>query len=174
MKILVLFFALMTSNSLLAFDLKPGLWSVNATFKQGDKFVDPMAEVRKALAKMPKEQQEQMMKMMKNQKMPFGISGEKITTCLSKEMIDKNKHLNHSDKDGCKTKVTSRTDKKFVTEFKCESGNEGTAAWTIMSDKRYTGIIDMKDKKGQENQIKYDMNFVKTDCGDVKPANPNS
>ncbi len=166
MKLLTILF-LMLSLSAHALMVEPGLWEVEMTISQNGKKIDPMAEFRKAMKDMPEDRKKQMQEAMEGSGM--GMSGKSMKQCYTKEMIKKAELGKHEDKD-CKTKVVKRTSKKIVTEFTCKDGTEGKSTINIKNKKAYTGHMNMKDPNGDKSELDYTANFVKKDCGKVKPS----
>lgn len=168
MKFLLMLSLLLPSLALAA-NLKPGLWQVEMKMKQDGKFVDPMASMRKAMANMPESQRKQMMAMMREQGTGMGMMGNNLTACYTKEMLDENKLFAQNEASNCTSKILSKSAKSMKMSFNCNDGSRGEALWNIMSDSTYNGVVSMVNKDGKKSDLKYDMKFLNSDCGGVKP-----
>ncbi len=166
-----LFFALVLASPLAhsALNMKPGLWGLDMKITHNGKEFNPAAEMQKAFAKMPEAQRKKMMDMM-GEKASVGIgkNGES-QVCYSKEVIEKPESIGKQSQK-CVTKIITQTSSKIVTNFKCEDGSSGDASWIMNSPTTMTGLVNMKDPRGQASQINYKGKFIKADCGKIRPV----
>lgn len=167
MKFFAIAFLLTTSFAHAALNMKPGLWKVSMMMESEGKKHDPSAQMKAAMAKMPEAQKKQMMDMMA--KHGAGMSEDGATqVCYSKQMIEKPESFQKQQKK-CDTKIIKNTSTEVVMNFKCEDGSKGDATWTVSSSDKMKGLINMTNSKGKVSKIDYTGNFVKADCGAVKP-----
>ncbi len=168
MKFLMLF--LLVSLSYAAIDINPGLWEVEMKISSGGKEIDPMAEVKKAMAKMSPEQKKQMEAMMKKmgKKVELGDSGG-FKVCYTKEMLAKDENIAKQKNKKCKTSDLVRAENKIKMNFECEDGTKGTGIWTIIDKESYKGDMDMTSAQGKSGKVIFNGKFSKKDCGTVKP-----
>lgn len=167
--IVVVATASLLSQSAFALDVKPGLWKMAMKMKSNGKEMDPSAQIKAAMAKMPEAQRKQMMVMMG--KMHAGISEDgDIQVCYSKEMLAQNKFaMGKNVKTDCDTKIVTNTPKKVETEFTCKDGSKGKATFTTKNPQSYQGVLNMDSPKHGKSEINYSGTFVNADCGTVKP-----
>lgn len=156
-------------QALAAFDIKPGLWNVKMTMSVDGKVFDPLAEVTKVLESLPPEQRKQMESVLGAKgHMPAGKDG--IAVCYSAESL-KNPVSMVDNSGGCKTKTTSQTAKTISGTFECtEDGSKGTFEWSAKSDSEYVGLMNGKNRKGENTVIRYEGKFRSSDCGKIKPT----
>ncbi|MBI2521243.1 MAG: DUF3617 domain-containing protein [Bdellovibrio sp.] len=174
MKIIVAFLMILSSfSTFAALGIKPGLWEMEMTMGGADgKQVDPMAEMRKAMAKMSPEQQKQMAAMMGKMGGRMGMTpGGAMRICYTKEMLENEANLNQQKDKKCTSTIKEKSAKKIVANFKCEDGTSGNSIFTIQDTSNYSGDVDVTDKSGQKSKMSLKGKFVSNDCGDVKPFN---
>ncbi|MEK6623340.1 MAG: DUF3617 family protein, partial [Bdellovibrionota bacterium] len=138
----------------------------------GGKQVDPMAEMRKAMAKMSPEQQTQMAAMMGKMGGKVGMTpAGAMRICYTKEMLENEANLNQQKDKKCTSTIKEKSARKIVADFKCEDGTSGSSIFTIKDTSNYTGDVNVTDKSGQKSKMSLNGKFVSNDCGDVKPFN---
>lgn len=168
-KILFLIVMLVGSNFAFAkkINLKAGLWEVKTKMLQDGKEIDPMAEINKMMATLPKEQREAMKKMMKGQMKKLNAQ-KLIKKCYTKEILEKGMSEALNSEKGCKGKVLSESSKEIKTSLICQGGVKGKATWKFHSTKKYTGDIKF-ESKDDKMALKLEGRFLKKSCGDVLP-----
>lgn len=170
MKILLFVLALASPFVHSAFNMKPGLWSLNMKVIHNGKEFNPAAEMQKAMSKMPEEQRKKMMEMM-GEKTNTGVGKNGETqVCYTKNILDKPESLGKKSDHKCDTKIITQTIDKVVTSFKCDDGSTGDASWTLTSPENMIGLVNLKDPKGKASQVNYEGKFIKGDCGRIKPV----
>ena len=169
MKYLFCLLLFSTTSSWGAVNMKPGLWSLDTKISTGGKEIDPSAQMREAMAKMPEAQRNKIMGMLgKNGKMRLGQTGD-TQVCYSKKLIENPTNFENNQNQKCSTKLIVNTKKKIVSAFKCTNGSSGEGSWNFDSEKSMSGVVKMKDASGKTSQIKYQGKFLKADCGQVAP-----
>ncbi|MBC75810.1 MAG: hypothetical protein CME64_07325 [Halobacteriovoraceae bacterium] len=151
-----------------AVDIKPGLWEMTTDMKVDGKSFNPMEKLQQTMGSLSPEKRKQMMQAMEKSGINLGQKG--IKTCMTEEMIQEAK-LNISKEGDCTTKVTKRTPKKIVSKYTCKDGSSGTSTVNIKNPKSYTGEMKMKNAKGKVSEMSFRGKFIKSDCGNIKPAN---
>jgi hypothetical protein len=144
---------------------RPGLWNIITTMK---------------MAAMP-QMSPQMMEMMKARgiKMP-GMGGEPVVTqmCMTaddvKEGMSAARRMRDQHEVNCTPKVLSETASSVTTEITCHGTMEGVGRSQISwrGDSHYEGDYSFKGTMhGHPNEMgsHYVGDFVKADCGSVKP-----
>jgi len=141
---------------------KAGLWNISSTMEMAD------------MPQMPPEA----MAMMKSRgmKMP-GMAGQPITTqiCMTQEQVNGDKPpMNHRE-ENCTTKLLNQTGTSMESEVTCHGRMEGVghAQMSWRGNEHYEGTYSFKGTmEGHPQQIstRYTGDFVKADCGSVKPA----
>jgi hypothetical protein len=141
---------------------KVGLWNVTSTMEM------------KNMPQMPP----QAMEMMKARGMP--MPGQPFTTqmCMTSEQVnaDKPPAINNNDV-SCDTKVLSSSPSAMHTQVTCKGRVNGTGdmQMTWRGNEHYEGTYTFKgDASGrpQDMTTHYSGDFVKADCGSVKPMGP--
>ncbi len=143
---------------------KPGLWTITTTMQ---------------MANMP-QLPPQVLEMMKKRGMP-GM-GQPVTSqmCMTQEQVNAGmaSHMPQQHDVSCAPRVLSETPSSAVTEITCHGDNMdgvGRAQIDWRGDSHYEGSYEFKGSMhGQPNQISthYAGDFVKADCGSVKPFAP--
>lgn len=144
---------------------KPGLWTISTTMK---------------MANMP-QMSPQMLAMMKARgiKMP-GMGGEPMVSqmCMTpddvKEGAAAQQRLHNAHGVDCTPRVVRETASSVMTEITCHGGMEGVGRAQISwrGDSHYEGDYSFKGAMhGHPNEMSshYVGEFVKSDCGAVKP-----
>jgi len=133
--------------------------------ESGGKKVDPMAEMKKAMAGMSPEQRKQM-------EMAMGrtMNGNGTSVCYTQELLNQQNGLvPDSDEQKCKTDIKIKTSSKFAADFKCEDGASGTMEFNRDSKEKFNGLVRMT-RDGKFSKVVYEGKFVNADCGSVKPV----
>lgn len=156
---------MVTSAYATSFDIKPGLWKLDMNIESGGKKIDPMAEVKKAMANMTPEQRKQMEAAMGRTLQDSGTS-----VCYTQELLNQQNGLvPENDEQNCKTDVKTKTAGKFAADFKCEDGATGTMEFNRASKEKFNGLVRVT-KEGALSKIVYEGKFVSADCGSVSPV----
>jgi hypothetical protein len=141
---------------------KAGLWTVTSTMDM------------KGMPAMPPEA----MAMMKERHMP--MPGQPFTTqmCMTQEQVNADKPpAIRNDAVSCDTKVISQSPGAMHTQVTCHGRVNGTGDMQISwrGNEHYEGTYNFKgDASGhpQDMTTHYTGDFVKADCGSVKPYGP--
>lgn len=149
-------------------DLKPGLWEVSMKMK-GDEATQLKTEMAKALAGLPAAQRKQAEAMMAAQGGADALMNRAVSTCYTKEGLEKPETLATDSEGDCQNKITEQTSKRIKVSFSCKDGTTGSGEWNLKSSTAYNGSMQMKRKTGGPLSINYAGKFLKADCGDVKP-----
>lgn len=157
MKLIAFTTLLLTFNiSAASLDMKPGLWEVSMTIEAEGKTIDPIAEMKKTMAKLPKEQQAQMMAMLKN--------NNAAQICFTKEMIEKPENFKFDKKGKCTHKLLKQTSNKMEMSLNCDDGTSGTGVMDIINSSEYIMVVNSKGPKGQTAKTTQNGKFLKADC----------
>jgi len=141
---------------------KAGLWNISSTMETAN------------MPKMPPEA----MAMMKSRgmKMP-GMGGQPITTqiCMTQEQVNGDTPPMHNRQENCTTKLLNQTSTSMTSEVTCHGKMEGVgrAEMSWRGNEHYEGTYNFKgtmDGRPQQISTRYTGDFVKADCGAVKPA----
>ncbi len=141
---------------------KVGLWTVTSTL-----------ELRNMPPIPP-----QTLEMMKQNGQP--IPGQPFTTqmCMTQEQVNADKPPSFNDNgESCDTKVLSSSPSAMHTQVVCRGRVNGTGETQISwrGDDHYDGTYSFKgEAEGhpQDMTIHYSGDFVKADCGNVRPYGP--
>ena len=142
---------------------KPGLWNISTTMQMAN------------MPQMPPEA----MAMMKSRGMSMpGMGGAPITTqiCMTQEQVNGDvPPAMHNSAESCTTKLLSQTATSMKSEVTCHGRMEGVgqAEMSWRGNEHYEGTYSFKGTmEGQPQAIstRYTGDFVKADCGAVKPA----
>lgn len=147
-------------------NMKPGLWEVDMKISTGGKEMDPMAEVKKQLAKMPEAQRKMVMEQMG--KISPGMQDEINRVCFTKEMLNRPEKLSIDKQKDCEHKIKGQSSKKMVMTFKCKDGQSGTTTWELKSPTEMTVLTDSISKDGKKTQMNYQAKFIKDECSHIK------
>jgi hypothetical protein len=140
---------------------KPGLWNISSTMEMGNMLMSPEA-----------------MAMMKQRgmKMP-GMGGQPIVTqiCMTQEQVNGDKPPMNNRQENCTTKLLSQTSTTMTSQVTCHGRMEGVgrAQMSWRGNEHYEGTYSFRGTmEGRPQQISthYTGDFVKADCGAVKPA----
>jgi len=141
---------------------KPGLWNITSTMQMAN------------MPQMPPEA----MAMMKSRGMSVPGMGQPITTqiCMTPEQVSGDvPPAMHGRQENCTTKLLGQTATSMKSEVTCHGRMEGVGhsemAWR--GNEHYEGTYSFKgsmEGHPQEISTRYTGDFVKTDCGTVKPA----
>ena len=141
---------------------KPGLWNISSTMEMG------------SMPQMPPEA----MAMMKQRgmKMP-GMGSQPIVTqiCMTQEQVNGDKPPMNNRQENCTTKLLNQTSTSMTSEVTCHGRMEGVgrAQMSWRGNEHYEGTYSFRGTmEGRPQQISthYTGDFVKADCGAVKPA----
>ncbi|HET7084492.1 MAG TPA: DUF3617 domain-containing protein [Rhizomicrobium sp.] len=145
---------------------KPGLWTISTTMQMAN------------MPQMPPEA----MAMMKARGMKVpGMGGAPIVSqiCMTPEQVndDKLPSMMHEREESCTSKVLSQTPSSVTAEATCHGRMEGVGHFQISwrGNEHYEGTYNFKgsmEGRPQEMTSHYTGDFVKADCGSVKPHMP--
>ena len=144
---------------------KPGLWTISSTMQMAN------------MPQMPPEA----MAMMKARGMSMpGMGGSPIVTqiCMTQEQVNTDKlPATNSHEESCTNKVLSQTPTSVTAETTCHGRMDGVGHMQISwrGSEHYEGSYNFKgmmEGHPQEMSTHYTGDFVKADCGTVKPAMP--
>jgi hypothetical protein len=141
---------------------KAGLWNISSTMETA------------SMPQMPPEA----MAMMKSRGMKIpGMGGQPIVTqiCMTKEQVNGDKPPMSNRQENCTTKLLNQTSTSMTSEVTCHGLMEGVgrAQMSWRGSEHYEGTYSFKGTmEGRPQQIstRYTGDFVKADCGAVKPA----
>jgi hypothetical protein len=141
---------------------RPGLWTVSSTMQMAN------------MPQMPPEA----MAMMKAHGMKMqGMGGQPVVTqiCMTQEEVDADKPpaMNNRD-ESCTNKILSQTPTSITAETVCHGRMDGVGHMQINwhGNEHYQGSYSFKGTAQghpQEFSTDYSGDFVKADCGSVKP-----
>lgn len=141
-------------------NMKPGIWETKITITRDGKTINPMAEMEKALEKMPKAQREQMLAQLSKQ-----LSKDNINqTCITKEMIADPQKMKIDKNDRCTQKVNQMTADKIDMSFTCKDGSHGKSVLTMISAKEYKMASTMTDADGKKSTMDYHGKHIRDNC----------
>ena len=168
---MILFASLLTlpANASTSFDIKVGLWKMEAKFDQAGMKQPDSEMMKKAMESMPAESRKMMQDMMAKNGVAMGKNGEQLI-CISKNML-KNPETITPPQQGqnCKTKTIKTTGKEVEMEIHCEDGTDGKLKWKASSSSAFSGVMELKMADGKISKIEQNAKFVKSDCGKLKP-----
>jgi len=141
---------------------KPGLWNISTTMQMAN------------MPQMPPEA----MAMMKARGMQVPGMGAPIVSqiCMTPEQVNGDvPPAMHNRGENCTTKLLSQTATSMKSEVTCHGRMEGVgrAEMTWRGNEHYEGTYNFKgmmEGRPQEISTRYSGDFVKADCGAVKPA----
>jgi hypothetical protein len=142
---------------------KPGLWTISSTMQMAN------------MPQMPPEA----MAMMKARGMQIpGMGGSPIVSqiCMTPEQVSGDvPPAMHRDGENCTGKLLSQTASSMKSEVTCHGRMEGVghSEMTWRGNEHYEGTYSFKgsmEGRPQEISTHYTGDFVKADCGSVKPA----
>lgn len=141
---------------------KAGLWNITSTME---------------MANMP-QMPPQAMAMMKSRGMQMPGMGQPMTTqiCMTQEQVSGDvPPAMHNRAMDCTTKLLSQTATSVKSEVTCHGRMEGVGHAEISwrGNEHYEGTYNFKgtmEGRPQEISTRYSGDFVKADCGAVKPA----
>lgn len=160
--LLIILFCYSISGHSAPLNMKPGLWQVDMKIKMDGKEYDPMAELNKSMANIPKEQRDSILKKM-------GKTANTNMVCYSEKMIKDPESMNDHKKSDCDFKTSTSTASKVVSHFTCKDGAKGDALWEAKNPQNLTMKMNTIDKNGKKTQMDYQAKFIATDCGELKP-----
>jgi|GEM_PF-583889 hypothetical protein len=142
---------------------RPGLWTITTTMKMG------------AMPQMPP----QVLEMMKKRGVP-GMGGGPVVSqiCMTPQDVNEGaaaaQRMRQQHQVNCTPRVLSESASSVTTEITCHGNMEGTGRSQISwrGDSHYEGDYSFKGSMhGQPNEMSshYVGEFVKADCGSVKP-----
>jgi len=141
---------------------RAGLWTVTSTMEMPD------------MPQMPP----QALEMMKARGMP--MPGQPFTTqmCMTQDQVNADKPPSMSNNDvSCDTKILSQSPGAMHTQVTCKGKVNGVGDMQIAwrGTDHYEGTYSFKgtaDGRPQNMNTRYTGDFVKADCGSVKPYGP--
>lgn len=154
--------ALLLAPAAFAAHGRAGLWTVTSTMESKD------------MPKVPPEA----MAMMKARHMP--MPGEPFTTqmCMTQEQVNADKPPDiKNGEETCTTKIVSQSPAAVHTQVTCHGRVNGVGDMQISwrGNEHYEGTYSFKgtaEGRPQEMTTHYSGDFVKPDCGSVKPHGP--
>jgi hypothetical protein len=143
---------------------RPGLWTITSTMQMSNAPQIPP----EALA------------MMKARHLPIPNSGQPFTTqmCMTQEQVNADKPPAMSNRDeSCDTRVLNQSPGLMEAQITCHGRMDGVGHVKVnwRGTDHYEGTYDFKGTMGgrpQEMSTHYTGDFVKSDCGAVKPFVP--
>ena len=143
---------------------KAGLWTVTSTMEMSN------------MPQIPPEA----LAMMKARHMPIPGSGQPTTTqmCMTQEQVNADKPPAMSNRDeSCDTKVLNQSPALIEAQVTCHGRMEGVGRVKISwrGNEHYEGSYNFKgtmEGRPQEMSTHYTGDFVKADCGSVRPFMP--
>jgi len=141
---------------------RAGLWTVTSTMEM------------KGMPQMPPEA----MAMMKARGMAMPGSPMTMQMCMTQEQVNADKPPSTRNEDvSCDTKVLSSTPTAMHTQITCKGRVNGTGDMQMSwrGTDHYEGTYSFKGESGgrpQDMTTHYSGDFVKADCGSVKPYGP--
>jgi hypothetical protein len=143
---------------------RPGLWTVISTIQMSDAPQIPP----------------QGLAMMKARHMPIPNSGEPTSTqiCMTQDQVNADKPPAMSNREeSCDSKVLNQTPALMEAQITCHGRMEGVGHVKVSwrGTDHYEGTYTFKGTMGgrpQEMSTHYTGDFVKTDCGAVRPFVP--
>ena len=141
-----------------------GLWTVTTTMQMSN------------MPQIPPEA----LAMMKERHMPILGSGEPMTTqmCMTQEQVNADKPPAMSNRDeSCDTRVLNQSPAMMEAEVTCHGRMNGVGHMKVSwrGNEHYEGIYNFKgtmEGRPQEVTSRYSGDFVKADCGSVRPFMP--
>ena len=140
---------------------KAGLWNVTSSMEMAN------------MPQMPPEA----MAMMKSRGMKMPGMGQPMTTqiCMTQEQVNGDVPPLHNREESCTTKLLSQTATSMKSQVTCHGHMEGVgqAEMTWRGNEHYEGTYSFKgtmEGRPQSISTRYTGDFVKPDCGAVKPA----
>lgn len=160
-KIITLFVLLLANNSYSAkLNMNPGLWNINTTISSEGKKIDPMAELRKSLEKMPQAQREQMLEALGKQ-----VTADMVTQiCITEEMINNPENFKFDKNSTCTYKLKKQTSTTMEMSFQCKDGSQGDSTMTILSTKEFKMITQINGADKKKAILEYKGNIVGETC----------
>jgi hypothetical protein len=143
---------------------RPGLWTTTSTMHMSNAPQIPP----------------QVAAMMKEHHLPLPNSGEPFTTqiCMTQEQVNADKPPAMSNRDeSCDTKVLNQSPGLMEAEITCHGHMDGVGHVKVSwrGTDHYEGTYNFKgmmEGRPQEISTQYSGDFVKSDCGSVKPFMP--
>jgi Protein of unknown function (DUF3617) len=151
--------------------MQAGLWEYGHSMKtQSGQAEKAMAQMQQQMASLPPEQRKMMEKMMADQGVAFGPTGQTVRVCVSKEDAAREEIPMQ---DGC-TQKTKRNGNTYQISFSCaQPPSSGEGKVVFSSPTAYTGDFTVKvQEQGRTElmQMKQTGKWVSADCGTLKPA----
>lgn len=141
-------------------NMKPGTWETKIVITRDGKTVNPLAEMEKALEKMPKNQREQMLALMSKK-----ISKDNLSQiCITKEMIANPEKMKIEKNDRCTQEINKISESKIDMSVKCKDGSNGKSTLTIVSAKEYKMVSTMTDADGKKSTMDYHGKHLHDNC----------
>ena len=160
MKLMSLVLLMLTLNvHASGLNMKPGLWEVSMSIEAEGKTIDPLVEMKKTIAKLPKEQQAQLMAAMKNNNIN-NIS----QICFTKEMIENPEKFKFDKKGKCTHKLDKQTATRMEMSLTCTDGTSGKGVMEIINSGEYRMVVTSKAPNGEEAKTIQHAKFLKAGC----------
>lgn len=171
--IFVLSMTLAPQIGLAKLGLKTGLWEIESSFNSEGKTIDPQAQMREAMAKMPPDQAKKMKEMMAQMGKSHGVSvgptGHRI--CLDDLSLSSAQNLSPQDeRKNCEYKIDEKNPKIITMSFNCKDGATGKGNWELFSDLAYKGSMSFLDKNQKRGSVSFNGKFLGSDCQGLKPV----
>ena len=143
---------------------RPGLWTISSTMQMANMPLMPPEAIAMMKAR--------------GMKMP-GMGSPMVTQmCMTQEQVnaDKMPAMNNHE-ESCTSKVLSQTSSSVTAETTCHGRMEGVGHMQMSwrGNEHYEGTYSFKGESGgrpQDMTTHYSGDFVKADCGSVKPYGP--
>ncbi len=150
---------LLTPGAALAGHGKAGLWNVTNNMSMLNMQMPPeaMAQMKAMGMKMP------------------GAHSITYQICMTQAQVDSNQLPKMRKEDGCTTRVTSQTANSMAADMVCNGEMKGSGQLQLSfgGAEHYSGSYHMKgvvDGRPVEAASTFKGDWVKADCGDVKPG----
>lgn len=161
-KILLLIIFLLCNCAYAKQGLLPGLWKISFKIKTEDRIIEPAKRLKEILAKMSKQEREQLKIMLKHE---AGIDEDgKISVCYTPGSFELEESTISPMGDNCISKIVSSTSSKVVSHFVCENGIRGINTWFIKNPLSYKGVTKIVSPTGEPSEIIYEGNYFAPLC----------
>lgn len=167
----VLVFGTAASSTLLAQNIKPGLWEIAQQVQLDAKQQAHMDQMLKQMAAMPPAQRKQIEDMMAKQGVGVDLAGggKKVKVCLTKEDVTRDVPPVDQRKD-CSYDA-ARSGAAQTIKYRCTKPvSEGVITIANAGPERYTMKMNGTDDKGRPFAMQGEGRWLSADCGNVQPA----
>ncbi len=164
--IYILGLLLMTTSAIAENSMAPGLWEVSLKIKTDGKVIRPAEQIKKSLASLPKEQQEEMLATLKERSGIDEKGNNKI--CYGPADLELREATISPMGDNCLSKVIKNTSNKVVINFACINGVTGSSTRFIKGAYHYSGVTKIISPEGKISEIVYKGEFFSPICQNVE------